>query len=114
MVQMLWLGAADLPARAPEKDWDLQASPQALCCPKRPNAKLLAMDSPCPSCRAECVMTNEQLVVFLAASLGIRLRRAHVFHLCQASINAKPAARTRCEGVRGPYTHVNLIESWLY
>ncbi len=38
MVQMLWLGAADLPARAPEKDWDLQASLQALRCPKRPDA----------------------------------------------------------------------------
>lgn len=50
MVQMLWLGAADLPARAPEKDWDLQASPQALCCPQRPYAELLAMYMPCTSC----------------------------------------------------------------
>jgi len=25
LVQMLWLGASDLPVRAPEKDWPLQA-----------------------------------------------------------------------------------------
>ncbi|KAK9842310.1 hypothetical protein WJX81_005935 [Elliptochloris bilobata] len=30
MVQMLWLGAADLPPRAPEKDWELQHASLAL------------------------------------------------------------------------------------
>ena len=30
MVQMLWLGAADMPPRAPEKDWELQALPSCI------------------------------------------------------------------------------------
>ena len=30
MVQMLWLGAADTPPRAPEKDWELQALPSCI------------------------------------------------------------------------------------